>query len=238
MASAADRGIKCASGLQRGAWSLLLVGALLVAPARSDAASYKVLVDSAEGPLADVFLELVTLQISYTLDESVADANGGPQDGTYPGAVLELSVDILGIRSSVIAGPAGTAEVSDNVDVNGQVSDQAVFSGGPIASTDLPGGEQVTSLELALSASAVPPAVPGMLDSDVLPTGGLRYGDGVLVLETIDGDTTVRFSPVDSIEDDGCAIAVRDRSGRGMTWLLAIAPVMWWARRRQAQCSM
>lgn len=212
--------------------------ATLVAPVGAEARSYKVIVTSSEGPLSGTFLELMTMQIAYSLDSSAPDSDGDPDRGVFAGTVLSLSLDVPGIRASVVAGSAGTAQTFDNAvdEASELLSDQVFFIGGPISSSSLPGGEQVTSMEVDfLSDFVAPPAEPKMLDGDALPTYELRYAEGLLILETSGGTTTVRFEPVDSIQDSGCAIGSSEHSALGGGWLVLLPALLLWGRRHKAR---
>jgi len=207
--------------------------ATLALPVSAHAISYKVLVTASDGPLDGVFLDLVTLKINYELDPNVPDSSADPNTGIFPDAVLSLSVEIPGIDGFVAAGPAGPVETEVNLvaPVSGDLYDAASFAGGPITSSNLV--LQVTSLEVDfLSDLVAPPAEPKMLDGDELPTARLFYKEGILLLGSGAGLTRVTFEPVDTIEDDGCAIASPGRdASRAGAWLLLLPALLVWTRR-------
>jgi hypothetical protein len=96
---------------------------ILVIPASSafsqpTTISYDAVVTYSWGLHATVFSVGDEVVISYTLDPSVADINPNPGDpvaGSFPNAVLALSVSFPSIGVSAVAGAAGKAQTFDNV---------------------------------------------------------------------------------------------------------------------------
>lgn len=235
MENVVDQETSRGSGRMR-VWGLgCFLLATLALPVSANAISYKVLVTSADGPLEGVFLDLVTVQIGLTLDPNVPDASGDPNTGIYPNAVLGLTVEIPGIDGFVDAGPAGPAQAALGVaDQPGVTYDEVSYVSGPVTASNLSG--QFSTVEVRFRSDlAVPPAQPNMLDSDALPTSRLHYDEGFIFLETNEGVTSVTFEPVDSIEDDGCAIASPGRDVSRGAWLLLLPALLAWTRRRHVR---
>jgi hypothetical protein len=221
------------------AWALgCLLLANLAAPVAANATDYNTLVTSSEGPLAGTLLELTTIRISYTLDESVQDPVVSPDRGVFAGALLELSLEIPGIRAEVNAGPPGRASTFDNfAEETGERADEfSLTTEGSVAAVGLPDGHTLSRVEvLFFSDFVTPPAEPSMLDGDALPITKLQFNEGVLILEDDSGGRTlVRFVQTDSVQDSGCAIGSSDRPAPAAGWLVLLPALLLWRRQRQA----
>jgi hypothetical protein len=181
--------------------ALAILAVVVLAPVASafsqTTVSYNATVTSASGVDAAVFPAGSTLNFSYTLNPGVADANSDPSAGSFPNAVLALSMSFPSLGVSATAGSAGPAQTFDNFVDGGVWSDQVFFIGGPISSSSLLGGKPIDSVEVDfLSGFLTPPNEPLLIPNDALPLSHLSGAQNFFILHTANGTTFVNFTAV------------------------------------------
>lgn len=107
----------------------LLAAVLLASPASAATLDISVVVDSAIGSQAGFFPVGETFLLHLEVDDAVADADGRPVFGEFPGAVLDFDLDFdSGIALSAGPLPSDSFFTTDNAVDTGGLTDTIAFA--------------------------------------------------------------------------------------------------------------